>query len=142
MKIEELKQQFTGRKFGELVLHHQKRRDSQFLLQALRGTMQELSNKIPVSEFEILIDLIFLNAYDEAFWRQDCGDALISITNYINKKTPEYLEKLNDDDLLNGFNIIVLNFAYAASLQPGMKTFIRNSVYKSFFEKIRSRFGL
>lgn len=91
MNLKELKQQFRGRKFGELVLHHVKRRDSQFLLQALRGTMQELSSKIPVSEFEILIDLIFFKAYDEAFWRQDCGDALISITNDINKKMPEYL---------------------------------------------------
>lgn len=103
MNIQSLQTQFRGRKFGELVLHHLKSQSDNARNQALQGTLRQLPSEFQQKEMECLIDEYNRQIYDKSFWEQDCGDALISITNTARSRFKNYSIIPSDDDLFNVF---------------------------------------
>jgi hypothetical protein len=139
MNLQNLEEQFRGRKFGELVLHHLSSQSDDARVQALQGTIRQLPSAFQQREMEELIDDFNKKIYDKSFWEQDCADSLLSITNTAKKRFLKCNLSASDDDLFNVFNIIVLNYAYTAQLQPEMKSFIKKSVNRSFFDRLFSK---
>ncbi len=137
MYLEKLKKQFTGRKFGELVLHHVKSQTYEKVVKALSGTLNELSID-QRQEMMLLIDSVNAYAYDENFWAKDCGEQFESIINLLRDRFNVIGSNPTNDDIFNGFNIIVLNFAYGAHQQKQMKDFIIKSSSRSFFRRLFS----
>ena len=127
MNLKELQDQFRGRKFGELVLHHYRKTDFQTIVVSLQGTIEKLpkeAQRITESWF----DEIGSQGTDERFWQRDCGDALITITNAARRKLQAEGIKSSDDDLFNMFQIIVLNFVYGAYQYPESRFFIQKAI--------------
>ncbi len=133
MNLDALRNQFHGRKFGELVLHHLKSQSQNNIILGLQGTVNLLPVLFQKNEIEKLIDEFNEKAYTQSFWQNDCAETF----SFIIKRSRESFLQIglnpNEDDLFNVFNIIVLNFAYSASTQYKMKIFIKNSTNKHFF---------
>ncbi|MCX6224518.1 MAG: hypothetical protein NTV01_07160 [Bacteroidia bacterium] len=128
MDIDQIKQQFRGRKFGELILHHRKVTDMQTTVKSLQGTIQELPNSVQPL-MESWFDEMNLNVRSEQFWQQDCGDAFVMITNTAEAKLRAVGVQPTNDDLFNMFQIIVLNFAYSTHRYPKSKAFIQKAIW-------------
>jgi len=136
MNLDAVKNQFQGRKFGELVLHHLKSQSQNDIIAALQGTVQLLPDLFQEGEIERLIDDCNAKAYEKTFWQTDCADEFSYIIELAKDRFSQVGLLPNEDDLFNVFNIIVLNFAYGASSQIEMKKFIKDSVSTSIFKKI------
>jgi len=128
MDIGQFQQQFRGRKFGELILHHRKVTDMQTTLKALHGTMQELPDGAQPL-MESWFDEMNLNVRSEQFWQQDCGDAFVKITNTAEAKLRAVGVQPTTDDLFNMFQVTVLNFAYSTHRHPQSKAFIQKALW-------------
>jgi hypothetical protein len=139
MNLETLKNQFQGRKFGELVLHHLKSQSHNDISVALQGTFHLLPDFFRMNEMEKLIDEFNAKIYEESFWQTDCADQFDNIIKIAKIKFFHVKLQPSEDDLFNVFNVIVLNFAYGASSQIEMKKFIRNSVTNNIFRRIFGR---
>jgi hypothetical protein len=135
MDINSLSQQFTGRKFGELVLNHYKNQDLRRIVEALQGTIEELPESARPS-VESWIDEIAPLGTDSSFWRRDCGEVFLEICEQARQKLSIYTVQVNDEQLLNMFNIIVLNFAYGAHKHQGTKSFIQKSIGIGFLRRL------
>ena len=137
MDINSLSQQFTGRKFGELVLHHIKKQDFPTIVAALQGTIEELPQSARAS-VESWIDEIAPFGADPTFWQKDCGEVFLEICGRARQKLDSHSVRATDDQLLSMFNIIVLNFAYGAHKHPGTKAFIQKSIGIGFLRRLFS----
>ena len=126
--IEELSKQFKGKKFGELVLRHVKKQSKSKILNAMQGLMNLLLQKTDRVEIEKIIDTYNAQAYSKVFWIEDCGDKLINISKDAKKIFTKYDIEPTDEDLINIFNIIVLNYAYSTKLQNQMKKYIKSAI--------------
>lgn len=136
MKLETLKDQFQGRKFGELILHHLKSQSHSEIVKALQGTFNLLPDFFLKSDMEKLMDDLNSNVFEKSFWQTDCADQFSYIIEIAKDRFSRNGLTPSEDDLFNVFNIIVLNLTYGASSQSEMKKFIRNSVSTSIFQKI------
>lgn len=133
--IKQLAEQLVGRKFGELVLYHMKKQPPEQIVSALRG----LTNRLPaqvINDIEGLIDKINPLAFKKEFWADDCGTMFQFILSVVDKELQGNVELLSEDNLMDVFNIIVLNFAYSAYNDQRMKKFIKSSTGKGLFGKI------
>lgn len=137
MDINSLSQQFTGRKFGELVLNHFKKQDFQTIVAALQGTIEELPQSARPS-VESWIDEIAPFGAEASFWQKDCGEVFLEICDRARQKLDSHAVRAIDDQLLSMFNIIVLNFAYGAHKHPGTKAFIQQSIGIGFLRRLFS----
>lgn len=132
MDLQSFKKQVSGRKFGELVLHHVKKQSYNNIIAAIQGTTDDLP-QIFKHEIEMMIDLYNQGLYDVEFWKTDCGESFDVIVQEAQERFDALGIEPSDNDLFNAFNLIVLNFASAAQLQPAMKKFIRKAVNKGIF---------
>jgi hypothetical protein len=137
MKLNELGQQFKGRKFGELILHHVNAQDYETLVKAMLGTIEELPSGAE-TEVESWIDEIAPLGKSPAFWQRDCGQVFLTICGQARQKLANCGVKATENDLLTMFQIIVLNFAYGAHKDPESKAFIQKSVGIGFLRRIFS----
>lgn len=133
--LDNLRTQFHGRKFGELVLEHHEKLDLPTTAQALTGITQELPARAQPL-VESWVDNMNPSARVEQFWQQDCGVALMSITTAAATKLRGVGIEPSSDDLFNMFQIIVLNFAYAAHMHPQSKAFIQKAIGIGFFRRL------
>jgi hypothetical protein len=133
MDLDNLKNQFKGRKFGDLVLHHMKSQSPNDRIKALRGTISLLPELFQTYGIETLIDEINKDISKESFWKTDCSEMFSTIIEITRRSYHYYGFTPSNDDLFNAFNIIVLNLAYAAESQPEMEKFIKRSVNSGFF---------
>lgn len=138
MNLQNLQNQFRGRKLGELVLYHLRSQSDNALIQALQGSIRQLPLAFQQEEIEGLIDECNKKVYDKSFWEQDCADSIVSIANKARKGFQQCNLSPSDDDLFNVFNILILNYAYSAQVQPEMKKFIKKSVNTGFFARLFS----
>jgi hypothetical protein len=123
----ELAENFRGRRFGELVLYHLKRQSVAKIIEGLMGTISLLPKALQDASAE-WIDLNNTYAVDVKFWQADCGDACISIMSRAEGFLRKHEQRSESDTLLNLFQIIVLNFAYAAHKEPSSKAFIQKAL--------------
>lgn len=135
MDLKALKKQFHGRRFGELILHHRKKADMHTIISAIRGVTHNLPKEAQPL-VESWIDQINSSARSEQFWRQDCGDALESITTAASVKLRAVGVEPSTDDLFNMFQIIVLNFAYSTYRFSQSKEFIQKALGVGFFGRL------
>jgi hypothetical protein len=136
MNLASLQNQFQGRKFGELILHHLYSQSQSDIIAALQGTIQLLPDLFQEREMEKMIDDFNSNIYEKSFWQTDCSYEFSHIIEVAKDRFSRVGLSPNEDDLFNVFNVIVLNFAYGASIQNEMKKFIQDSVSTSIFKKI------
>src|ERR1700737_4192741 len=80
-----LREQFRGRKFGELVLHHWRSHDLQTTIAALLGTLKDFPVET-AGAAEQWIDEIAPGGKDPRFWPQDCGEAFQDICTHARHK--------------------------------------------------------
>jgi hypothetical protein len=138
MNLDILGQQFKGRKFGELVLHHVDAQDYQTVVKAMLSTIEKLPKGV-TPEVEAWIDEIAPLGASSTFWRRDCGEAFLEIRGQARQKLARCgVASPTDDDLLWMFQIIVLNFAYGAFKHPPSKAFIRKSIGVGFLRRLFS----
>ena len=137
MDINSLARQFTGRKFGELVLEHHRKMDLATNAAALQGAIEELPHSVK-PHAESWIDEIAPRGVDPSFWRKDCGTVLLEICDTARRKLASDAIRATDDQLLAMFQIIVLNFAYGAHKHPQSKAFIQQSVGMGFLRRLFS----
>src|SRR5690606_24308934 len=117
MDLQGLASQFTGRKFGELVLHQFKRTGKDRIAPALAGTIQQLPPAaMPLAE--PWIDEITSFGTDPAFWQSDAGQTFSTICNAAKQRLSEAGITPSDDDLFTMFQIILLNFVYGLHKHP------------------------
>jgi len=135
VSIDKLAEQFEGRKFGELVLHHIDKEPLEQIVAAMQGTMEGLPPQVR-SEIEGLIDNANPLATKKEFWSDDCGKIFRFITSIAQKELQEKGVQPSKDNLFDVFNIIVLNFAYSSHKDPRMKKFIKSSIGKGLFGRI------
>jgi hypothetical protein len=135
--INSLSQQFNGRKFGDLVLHHFKKQDFPTIVAALQGTIEELPQSARPS-VESWIEEMAPFGSEPSFWQKDCGEVFLEICGRAHQKLNSHAVRATDDQLLSMFNIIVLNFAYGAHKHPRTKAFIQQSIGKGFLRRLFS----
>jgi hypothetical protein len=133
--IDQLAEQFEGRKFGDLVLHHMNEQPFEQIVVAMQGTMEGLPAQVR-NEIEGLIDNANPLAFKKEFWADDCGKILRFITSMVEKELQEKEVQPSEDNLFDVFNIIVMNFAYSAYKDQRMKKFIKSSIGKGLFGRI------
>lgn len=139
MDINSLSQQFTGRKFGELVLYHYNKQEFETIITALLGTIEELPESV-IPHVDSWIDEINSFGAEPSFWKKDCGEVFIDICNRARQKLQSLSVCATEDQIFNMFNIIVLNFAYNAHKSPETKAFIQQSIGIGFLRRLLSYF--
>ena len=132
VSIDKLAEQFEGRKFGELVLHHIDKHSSQQLIAAIQGTVEALPAQVR-GEIEGLIDNANPLAMRKEFWDDDCGKIFRFITSMAEKELREKGVWLSEENLFDVFNIMVMSYAYSSHKDPRMKKFIQKSIGNGLF---------
>lgn len=127
MDLIALAQQFSGRKFGELVLHHCRKQSLAQTITALQGTMEDLPHSARPS-VEGWIDQMNPSALDAGFWARDCGDVFLDICLRARPVLKATLTHPTDEQVFSMFQIIVLNFAYAMQKDSKSKAFVQKSI--------------
>lgn len=135
MDINSLAQQYSGRKFGELILHEYKKLDFQTVSLAVLGTIDELPESIS-SLMESWLDEIGQYGVDPFFWQRDCGEVFIEICDRARQNLEKNSLPVTDDHLFNMFQVIVLNFVYSLHKNPASKAFVQKSIGIGFLRRL------
>jgi hypothetical protein len=124
INLEELKVQFKGKPFNQLIEYHLRRqKNTKKLREAAVGTIAML----PQSVQSIAVDFIDKwneKAYEESFWQRDTSDVFSEIIEDARSLLSSFEEPADDETLFNMFQVVVLSYAYSASDQPTMQKFM------------------
>jgi hypothetical protein len=133
-----LEQQFKGRTFGELILHHVVEQDYETVVKGMFATIAKLPSEMAPA-VESWIDAVAPLGKDPAFWQRDCGAVFREICLRGRQKLADCgVSRASDEDVLWMFQIIVLNFAYGAHKHAGTKAFIQKSIGFGFLRRLFS----
>jgi hypothetical protein len=121
--LAELRSQFAGTRFAELVHQHVRRQSQRERIQGIQGTVALLPAPArPLAEG--FIDVWNARAYDPEFWQRDSA----SVFDEIIAEARNLLRPLgragDDEAVFNLFNVVVLSYAYSAYDQPKMRKFM------------------
>lgn len=134
--IEALARQFSGKKFGELVLEHRRQQPPEQLLAAIQGTMEPMPPGIQ-PHVEGMLDRANTLAPKKDFWADDCGRVLLFICSMIDEELIASGLKADQNTLFGMFNVVVMNFAYSSHRDPRLAVFIEKAVGKrGFFSRL------
>ncbi len=126
--IAELEKQYSGRKFGELVLHHLKTQNPTQINEAVIGLTEKVHSELFETTEKFLETIIYVFASTERFWKTDCGEALVLYTNSTKAEAKKFGLTVDDDYAFDIFNLIVLSLAKQAYADDNLKKFIKKSV--------------
>jgi hypothetical protein len=126
INLPELRAQFAGTPFSELVQHHLRRQSQHERIQGLQGTIALLP-EVARGVAEGFIDRWNAHAYDRDFWQRDTSDVFDDIVVDARSVLRPLGLETDDEAAFNLFNIIVMNYAYSAYDQPKMREFMRIS---------------
>jgi len=121
--LPELRAQFAGTRFCELVQHHLRRQTQRERIQGVQGTIALL----PATErglAEEFIDRWNVRTNDRDFWQRDTADVFDEVVADARSVLRPFGLETDDEAAFNLFNIIVLNYAYGAYDQPRMREFM------------------
>jgi len=129
--LAELRNGFRGRRYAQLVEHHVRKLDKERLLRGVGGTLELLPEPARPLIIEATDDWN-KRIPDAAFWRRDCASVFDEIIEDMTARLASISVQQDDEMLFNMFQIITMNFAYAASDQPEMRRFmgIRKSLFR------------
>lgn len=133
--IDELAQSFRGRRFGELVFHHVKRQPLAQVIDGVTGTTEFLPPALRQATEE-WIDINNVYGKSAEFWRTDCAEVLSSIIDRGRKFSASRGVAVDEDVLLNLFQIVVLSFAYTVHREPQSKAFIQKALGMGLFRRL------
>lgn len=127
MDLKELINQYSGRKFGELILYHHSKHDLPTISKAFQGTIVELPPKVQPT-IENWLDYISILGKNESFWQSDCGEIFGELCSKAKEWLSEFDNNPNETDIFNMVQLIILNFAYGTYKYPQSKYFIQKSI--------------
>lgn len=128
LSIAELEKQYSGRKFGDLILHHLKVQNLNQINDAVIGLKRKINPVLKETTEKFLETIIYGFAKSKDFWKTDCGAALVLYTNSTKAEAKKFNIEVNDDYTFDVFNLIVLSLAQKASIDSEFKKFIKKSV--------------
>lgn len=128
ISLEELKNQYQGRKFGELILHHIKIQDIKQIDSAVEELNGKIKPELTESTTKFLETIIYGFATTKEFWKTDCGEALVLYTNSTKAEAKKFGLTIDDDYAFDIFNLIVLRLSQQAYNDPDFKSFIKKSI--------------
>ena len=135
MDLQALSEQFSGRKFGELVLHQFKRMKQAAVLPALVGNIEALPDSAkPIAES--WIDEVTAFGTDASFWQSDAGQTFNTICNVARQRLTDAGVSVTNDVVFAMFQIILINFVYGLHKHPQSKAFIQQSIGMGFFRRM------
>lgn len=124
LTLNDLSKQYKGRKFGELVLHHVKQQSINQINDAISELHQNVNPILLETTDKFLYTVIYGFAKSEAFWKTDCGEALVLYTNSTKSEARKFNLEVDNDYAFDIFNLIVLSLARKAYQDPNFKEFI------------------
>jgi hypothetical protein len=127
LRLADLPRQFTGARFGELVLHHYRRSNNQLIMKSLLGT-KDLLPTAAQETVEGWIDQFASLSRTPEFWTRDCGEALSVICELADKRLSHIGIRATEEDVFNMFQIVVLNFAYTCHQEESSRMFIQRAL--------------
>lgn len=123
VNLAELRTQYSGSRFCQLVQHHVRRQSQGQRMQGIQGTVAMLPEAAR-SLAEGFIDRWNARVYDPHFWQRDTASVFDEIIDDA-RSVLRSLGLANDDEAaFNLFNIVVLSYAYSADDQPKMREFM------------------
>ena len=123
INLPELRAQFAGTRFCELVQHHLRRQSEHERIHGLQGTIALLPEAAR-DLAEEFIDRWNAHAFDRGFWQRDTSDVFDDIVADARTILRPIGLETDDEAAFNLFNIIVMSFAYSAHDQPKMRKFM------------------
>ncbi|MFD0985554.1 hypothetical protein [Methyloligella solikamskensis] len=133
-----LANQFSGRRFAELILEHASKQSPREVITALSALQSGLSPELkePVVE---LVD--FVNAMPQPqlrkFFSGDCGDKFLELMDVIKGfLISNYGLQVSRNEAFDIFNIIVLNYAAACQSFPQTNAAMRKAAGHGFLRRL------
>lgn len=123
INLPELRAQFAGTHFSELVQHHLRRQSQRERINGLQGTIAQLPEAAR-DIAENFIDRWNARAYDRAFWQRDTAEIFDDIIDDARCVLRPLGLEMDDEAAFTLFNIVVMNYAYSAYDQPKMREFM------------------
>lgn len=124
----QLQNQYKGKKFGELVLHHINEQDISQINAAIRGIRTKIKPELIETTDKFLETIIYGFATIKDFWRTDCGEALMLYANSTKSEAKKFGITVDDDYAFDIFNLIILSLAKQAYSDDDFRKFIKKSV--------------
>lgn len=121
--LEQLRLQFRGSRYADLVAHHIKRQRQREIYHGILGTIELLPGTLQ-SVTKIFVERWNTQAYDGMLWNRDTAEVFDEILDDAKKFAASHGVIADDDTLFNLFNIVTLNYAYSAYDQPEMQAFM------------------
>jgi hypothetical protein len=121
--LADLRDQFTGTQFNQLVQHHLGRQSQDQRTQGIQGTVALLPEAARCLT-EGFIDRWNTRIYDRSFWQRDTASVFDEIVDDARGVLRPFGLAGDDEAAFNMFNIAVLNYAYSAFGQPKMREFM------------------
>lgn len=118
--LAELKKQYEGNLFSELIGTHVRKQSTDELRKAGMGTIMFLPRKARPFVTDFLDECNNLITYNPNLWHSDAFMVLSIITDEAKALLSKNNIKADDETLFNMFQCVVLNLAYAVSMQPNM----------------------
>ena len=135
MDLQALSTQFSGRKFGELVLHHYKRMSLDEVVSALAGNIQSLPEPAKALA-EPWIDEVSAFGPDPSFWQGDAGQTFSDICQSARNRLADVGVSPTNSDVFAMFQVVLLNFVYGLHKHPQSKAFIQQSIGMGFLRRL------
>jgi hypothetical protein len=123
INLAQLRAQFAGTRFCELVQHHLGRQSQERRIDGIQGTLLLLPKPIR-GLAEGFIDRWNTHAYDASFWQRDTALVFDEIINDARDVLRPFGLVDDNEAAFNLFNIVVLSYAYSAYDQPKMREFM------------------
>jgi hypothetical protein len=133
--IEKLIEQFKGRMFGELVLHHVETLSPEKIALAIIEFKNNIHPALQKNTDDFLYLILNKWSFSKEFWNVDCGKALYAYTNSTKIEARKNGIEVSDDYAFDFFNLVVDSLADKAVKDPSFKKFIKKSVRKFRFFK-------
>lgn len=126
INLPEVRAQFAGTRFRELIQHHLRRQSQPKRIEGLQGTIELLPGDAR-GVAEGFIDRWNAHVYDQGFWQRDTSEVFDDIIADARTVLRPLDLGTDDEAAFNLFNIVVMNYAYSAYDQPKMRKFMRIS---------------
>lgn len=130
ISMENLVNQYTGRKFGELILYHLKLQSYEKIVQGIDELKSNVHPKLKATTEDFLKVIEHKFAKSKLLWATDCGKTLQIYVTSTKTEAKKYGLEVDDDYAFDIFNLIVLTLAARASFDGDFKRFIKKSIRK------------
>lgn len=123
MNLTELRAQYKGTRFYELIQHQLRRQSQERRTQGIQGTVLMLPESAQALA-EGFIDRWNARAYEGEFWQRDTAEVFDEIIDDARTVLRPLGFATDDEAVFNLFNIVVFSYAYSAHDQPKMREYM------------------